>query len=77
MKRAIFTVALVLGVAAPAAADIDDWTDVPQFSGSPEHFGLELRVGMHVPEGLGDSFFSSAYFGNDVFGAPPTNFTDR
>ncbi len=67
MKRAIFVaVAIVLGAAAPAAADIDDWTDVPEYTSSPEHFGLELRIGMYLPEGLGDTFFSSAYFGGDA-----------
>ncbi len=57
---------LVLGVASPAAADIDDWTAVPDFTQSPEHWGLELRVGVFNPVNLGDEFASGAYFGNDV-----------
>ncbi|MBX3273260.1 MAG: hypothetical protein KF729_23560 [Sandaracinaceae bacterium] len=61
--------ALVAGAAlgaAPASADIDDWTEVPEFHPSPENFGIELRIGMYRPEGLGDEFFSGNYFGGDV-----------
>ena len=56
----------VLSFGARASADVDDWTDVPEFSGSPEHFGLEVRVGMYQPEGLGDTFSSPNYFGGDI-----------
>lgn len=66
MKRSLLAMALVLGFAAPASADVDDWSDVPEFTGSPEHFGIELRVGMYRPEGLGDRFFSGDYFGGDI-----------
>lgn len=60
---------LVMALAGPintASADLDDWTDVPHFDGSPEHFGFELRVGMYQPLSLGDSFSSADYFGGDV-----------
>lgn len=58
--------ALVLTAVSPAAADIDDWTEVPDFTESPEQFGLELRVGVFNPLNLGDAFSSSDYFGGDV-----------
>ena len=35
--------ALSTSRAATASADVDDWTDVPEYSGSPEYFGLEIR----------------------------------
>ena len=63
---AVALAAGLFGFANPASADIDDWTDVPRFTGSPEHFGLELRLGMYQPEGLGDTFFSGDYFGGDI-----------
>lgn len=52
--------------ASRASADIEDWTAVPMYESSPEHFGLELRVGILYPEGLGDTFNSAEYFGADV-----------
>lgn len=55
-----------LVAAAPARADFDDWTAVPEYTSSPEHFGLELRVGVYYPTGLGDSFASADYFGGDA-----------
>lgn len=58
--------ALLLSPSADAKADVDDWTDVREFAGSPEHFGAELRVGVFYPEGLGSDFSSSDYFGDDV-----------
>ena len=64
--RAALAALLVLATASPAAADIDDWTAVPEFTESPENFGLELRVGIFTPLNLGDAFSSGAYFGNDV-----------
>lgn len=57
---------LVVASASTAAADVDDWTDVPEYTGSPEFFGLELRVGTFQPTGLGDLFSSGNYFGGDV-----------
>ncbi len=59
---------LVLAASSPgrAAADIDDWTDVPEYTGSPEHFGFELRVGMYQPLSLGEAFSSPDYFGGDI-----------
>ena len=56
------------GLAAPnfASADLDDWSDVYDYSGSPEHFGLELRVGIYTPLALGAQFTSGSYFGGDV-----------
>ena len=66
MSRILLALALGLAVSLPAiaSADIDDWTEVPTFSPSPEHFGLELRLGMYLPTGLGESF--SGYFGGDA-----------
>ncbi|MGE0785280.1 MAG: MXAN_2562 family outer membrane beta-barrel protein [Sandaracinaceae bacterium] len=55
-----------VGVASIARADIDDWTEVPQYTSSPEHFGLELRVGIYTPTSLGSTFSSPQYFGGDV-----------
>ena len=51
---------------ASARADIEDWTEVPQYRSSPEHFGLELRIGIYTPVNLGDTFTSPDYFGGDV-----------
>ncbi|HJL20149.1 MAG TPA: hypothetical protein RMH99_31070, partial [Sandaracinaceae bacterium LLY-WYZ-13_1] len=65
LAAASLAVAL-LATARPAQADIEDWTEVPTYTSSPEHFGLELRVGILTPTGLGDEFTSPAYFGNDV-----------
>lgn len=44
-----------------ALADIDDWTEVEAFRPSPEHFGVELRIGSYTPLNLGSGW-------NDVFG---------
>jgi len=60
-----FAASLAAGPSS-AQADIEDWTAVPSYQSSPEHFGLELRVGILYPEGLGDEFSSPAYFGSDV-----------
>ena len=49
-----------------AHADPEDWTAPPTYSASPEHFGLELRLGIYTPEGLGPDFASPQYFGGDV-----------
>jgi len=64
----IVVASLALGAVAPslAQADIDDWTEVPQYTNSPEHFGLELGIGVYSPENLGDTFSSDAFFGGDV-----------
>jgi hypothetical protein len=51
---------------ASAQAALEDWTAVPTYESSPELFGLELRVGIFYPEGLGDDFTSPDYFGADV-----------
>lgn len=56
----------ILAVGGTARADIEDWTEVPQFTASPEHFGLELRVGVYSVLGLGDGFGDPNYFGGDV-----------
>ncbi len=70
MKRAallgLVGAALWIPFAAPsgARADIDDWTEVPAFHPSPEHFGLELRVGSYTPLNLGSSW--NTRFGSDL-----------
>lgn len=56
---------VVVAPATLASADFDDWTEVPEYTGSPEHFGFELRVGIYEPLGLGASFSSPEYFGGD------------
>lgn len=68
MNGRILVLAALLGGALPglARADFDDWSDVESYTSSPEHFGLELRVGAYYPIGLGDTFSSPEYFGNDV-----------
>ncbi|MFK7991210.1 MAG: MXAN_2562 family outer membrane beta-barrel protein [Sandaracinaceae bacterium] len=69
MTRLLLCFAALLAVsttAVTARADFDDWTAVPEYTGSPEHFGLELRVGAYYPTGLGDLFTSSDYFGSDI-----------
>lgn len=67
------TLAAVVALATAASltpslahADIDDWTAVPEYTSSPEHFGLEIGVGIFTPLGLGDAFSGGAYFGSDV-----------
>ena len=64
--RGATLLALLQLVPVAASADPDDWSAVPEFRGSPEHFGLELRVGMYFPLNLGDAFSSADYFGGDV-----------
>lgn len=65
MKHLLTALSLVL-VLAPAAAraDVDDWTEVDAFEPSPEHFGVELRVGSYNPLDLGDGW--SRVFGSDL-----------
>ncbi len=67
-RLAAAALAATLGLTASVArADLDDWTEVPQYTSSPEHFGLELRVGIYTPTGLGDLFNGeNGYFRNDV-----------
>lgn len=47
-----------------ARADIDDWTEVEAFRPSPEHFGVELRIGSYTPLNLGSGW--SDVFGTDL-----------
>lgn len=63
MKRSLLVSVLAVAALAPsnARADYDDWTAVEEFHPTPEHFGIELRVGSYTPLNLGASW-------NDVFG---------
>lgn len=47
-----------------ARADIDDWTEVEAFHPSPEHFGIELRIGSYTPLNLGAGW--TDIFGSDL-----------
>lgn len=65
MKRAVVAAVLAaLAVPGAARADIEDWTEVEAFRPSPEHFGLELRVGSYTPLDLGQSWEDT--FGSDL-----------
>ena len=57
--------AALLAPTGTVHADPEDWTAPPTYSASPEHFGLELRLGVYHPEGLGPAFSSPEYFGGD------------
>lgn len=47
-----------------ARADLEDWSNLPEFRPSPERFGLELRpFGIHQPN-LGSAF--DDFFGGDL-----------
>ncbi len=66
MTRAALTgvLAVVALVPSVALADADEWTAVEEFHPSPEHFGLELRVGSYTPLNLGSDWTS--VFGSDL-----------
>ena len=56
----------LLAATGTAHADPEDWTAPSTYTASPEHFGLELRLGIYTLEGLGADFGSPQYFGGDV-----------
>lgn len=66
MKRSSVIVLLAALTLAPSAAlaDVDEWTAVEEFHPSPEHFGLELRVGSFNPLNLGADWNTA--FGSDL-----------
>jgi hypothetical protein len=66
MKRAALTSLLAAVALAPnaALADVDEWTAIEEFHPSPEHFGLELRVGSYMPLNLGADWETA--FGSDL-----------